>query len=204
MSATDQRPAIGLVACALLLTVATQVFYVAVVANAGADTLLRPLTWFIELAAFLMVAVLGHTLAARQPAAATLWTAVAVSGLLNLLQVAIGLSMFNPAMEAGEGQEQLFATVLAGAFFLYFLAKLVLGLAAVALGASGWQQGNGAARLLGAVGVLGGLAAGVLNALAMIDSETWMFAAGAAGTLATALVGAMLLTMRTGQQVPTP
>lgn len=204
MSATDQRPTIGLVAGALLLTVATQVFYVAVVADAGANTPLRPLTWFVELAAFLIIVVLGLTLATRQPAAATWWSAIALSGLLNLLQVAIGLSMFNPAMEAGEGQEQLFATVLAGAFFLYFLAKLVLGMAAVALGAAAWRLGRGAARVVGAVGVASGLAAGVLNALAMTDAERWMFGAGAAGTLATALVGVLLLIIRTGEPDPRP
>lgn len=201
MQQSREQWAIRWVAGALLLTVATQVFYVAVVANAGDDTLLRPLTWFTELAAFSAVAVFGHSLAARQPAAATLWSAIAFSGLLNTLQVSMGLSMFKPALDAGEGQGALFATVLGGALFLYYLAKAVLGVVAIALGVAAWPTGAAVWRVLAGLAVLGGIAALILNLMAMIESQAWMFAAGAAGTVATTLVGVLML-RRSGSRGP--
>ena len=193
MKVSSEQGAVRLVAGALLLTVASQVFYIAVVANAGDDTPLRPLTWFTELAAFSTVAIFSQALAARQPESATMWSAIAFSGLLNVLQVAMGLSMFEPALEAGEGQGQLFATVLAGAFFLYFLAKLVLGLVAFALGAVALRGGGAARRAVAALAAVSGIAAVGLNLLAMLDSQAWMLAAGAAGTATTAFLGVLLL-----------
>lgn len=193
MQGSDEGQTVRLVAGALLLTVATQVFYIAVVANAGEETPLRPLTWFTELAAFTLIAVLGHSLAARLPVSATMWSAIALSGLLNVLQVTMGLSMFKPALDAGDGQEQLFATVLAGAFFLYFLAKLVLGLVAFALGAVALRGGGAARRAVAALAAVSGIAAVGLNLLAMLDSQAWMFAAGAAGTATTTFLGVLLL-----------
>lgn len=85
MQDSSEHSTVRLVAGALLLTVASQVFYIAVVANAGDDTPLRPLTWFTELAAFSAVAIFGQALAARQPGSATMWSAIAFSGLLNVL-----------------------------------------------------------------------------------------------------------------------
>ena len=113
----------------------------------------------------------------------------------------MGLSMFGPALEAGEGEARLFATVVGGAFCLYCLAKVMLGLVALALGAAGWRLGNGAGRIFGVLGALSGIASIAFNAMAMVDSKSWMFAAGAAGTAATALVGVLLL-MRSGNRGP--
>ena len=88
---------------------------------------------------------------------------------------------------------QLFAAILAGAFFLYFLAKLVIGLVALALGLGLLRRDTGAAKAGGAVLGLSGLAAIALNLLALVDAKAWTFAAGGAGTAATALVAAALL-----------
>ncbi|MDG5748506.1 hypothetical protein P8Q88_09960 [Qipengyuania sp. XHP0207] len=193
MTITD-RGLLRTLGLALLLTVASQIFYIAVVSNAGGDTMLRPLTWFTELFAFCAVAATGLALSARLPGSAVLWSVVALSGVLNTLQVGMGLSMFGPAMEAGETVPQLFSAILAGAFFLYFLAKLLLGLAGLVLGARALHTGGTMNIALGVLAVLTGLAAIGLNLLAMIDAESWRFAAGAAGTAATALVGVLLLT----------
>jgi hypothetical protein len=96
-------------------------------------------------------------------------------------------------MDAGAGQQQLFATVLAGAFFLYFLAKLMLGFVALALAAVVVRRGGGLVRAAGGLAALAGAAAIILNLMAMTDSKSWTFAAGAAGTAATALLGLLLL-----------
>ena len=122
MADTDRTP-VRLLGIALLITVASQLFYVTVVSDAGPETVLRPITWFTELFAFLSVALAAFTLAIRRPHQAALWAALGVAGVFNVLQVAIGLSMFGPA---SEGEPQLIATVLAGAFFLYFFAKVLL------------------------------------------------------------------------------
>ena len=177
---------------ALLATVATQIFYITIVSGSE-NEMLRPLTWFTELFAFLLVTVASLALAAKRPDSAGIWAAIGVSGLLNLLQVGMGLSMFRPAMEASETVPQLFAAILAGAFFLYFLAKLVIGLVALALGLGLLRRDTGAAKAGGAVLGLSGLAAIALNLLALVDAKAWTFAAGGAGTAATALVAAALL-----------
>lgn len=180
------------VAGALLLTVASQIFYIVVVANAGPETVLRPLTWFTELFAFAFVAIAGSTLSARRPAEAMLWSTIGLSGVLNVLQVAMGLAMFAPAMEVRESVPQLFATVLAGAFFLYFLAKILLGAAGIVLGMEALRAETGVGKTIGGLAIVAGLAAIFLNLLGMIDAKAWTFAAGAAGTAVTAFVGLML------------
>ena len=189
----SHRAPLRMLAFALLLTVASQLFYITVVSEAGSDTVLRPITWFTELFAFLAVAVAGLTLAICKPQQGMIWPLVALSGVFNVLQVAIGLSMFGPALEGGEAEPQLFATVLAGAFFLYFLAKLMLGGVGIVLGAAAIRLPTLVAKVVGGLTLLSGLAALILNFLAMIDSKAWMFAAGASGTAATALLAILLL-----------
>ena len=183
---------VGAVGAALLLTVASQVFYITVVSG-SANEMLRPLTWFTELFAFAAVLILALSLSVRRPEQSVLWAAIAVSGMLNLLQVGMGLSMFAPAMEAGESEPQLFATVLAGAFFLYFLAKLILGAAALGVGVSLARKGSGWGKGLVVLTAIAGFGAIVLNLLAMMDAKAWTFPAGGAGTAATALLALTLL-----------
>ena len=191
--ADTHRAPIRLLGIALLVTVASQLFYINIVSGAGPETVLRPITWFTEMFAFLSVALAAFTLAIRRPDQAVVWVALAVAGLFNVLQVAIGLSMFGPA---SEGEPQLMATVLAGAFFLYFLAKLLLAGVGVVLGVTAVRDSTTLTKTIGGLTVVAGLAAGVLNFLAMADPQTWMFAAGASGTAATALLAGVLLLAR--------
>ena len=188
---TDRRLIQGLAAL-LLLTVASQIFYIAVVSGSESE-MLRPLTWFTELFAFAISTVLALSLAARRPQQAPIWATIALAGTLNTIQVAMGLSMFGPAMEAGEAVPQLFAAVLAGAFFFYFLAKFLLGGAAILLGVSALKAGSGLAKPLGGLAALTGVAALGLSLLAMIDAKAWTFAAGGAGTAVTALIAGLIL-----------
>ena len=177
------------VAIALLASVATQVFYVTVVSEAAPDTVLRPATWLTEMAIFSLAAVAALPLAARSacPLAAS---AIVLASVLNVIQVGIGLSMFGPAQEAGG---PVFAAILQGAFFFYFQAKALLGLAAIGVGLAALRTG-GVGKLIGAGAILGGIAAAVANLMGMAQGmEQGSFPAGAAGTFATALLAVALL-----------
>lgn len=188
--ADKDRATVRLLGSALLVTVASQLFYITVVSSAGPETVLRPITWITELFAFLSTALAAFTLAVRRPDQAALWVIIAVAGIFDVMQVAIGLAMFGPA---SEGEPQLMATVLAGAFFLYFLAKVLMAGAGIVFGLIAGRGTTTVTKVLGGPTVLAGLAAAVLNFLAMIDSKAWMFAAGASGTAVTALLAVVLL-----------
>ncbi|MFA6219831.1 MAG: hypothetical protein WC692_08655 [Erythrobacter sp.] len=190
----NTRGAIRALATLLLITVATQIFYITVVMAAGDETPLRPATWLLEELVFLGIVILGFDLAVRQADKAWLWLAVAISGLFNAVQVGMGLSMFAPAEKGSDSDPQLFATVLAGAFFFYFVAKLLLGAVAVVLGFGGFSTQAGLVRrALAGLMVLSGLAAVGIDLLAILDSKSWLFPAGAAGTVATAFLALGLL-----------
>lgn len=180
-------------AAMLLVTVATQIFYVTVVMAAPDDTPLRPATWLTELLMFSGILVVGLTLAIRDGARAVQWLLVGFFGLFNILQIGAGLAMFNPALEAESSVPQLFATVLAGAFFLYLLAKLFLGAAAIVYGSTSLRANSGFARILGGITALAGLGAVVINAIALTDWRAWVEPAGAAGTAVSALFALSLL-----------
>lgn len=192
MPVTSQHRSAGVVAIALLVTVASQIFYISIVSGSD-NQLLRPLTWFVELFAFAIVAIGAQAVSLAHSVQRFAWIVIAMSGTLNLLQVAMGLSMFGPAQEASESTPELFATVLAGAFFLYFFAKVLVGYAAIVFGLAIFRAGSGVTRYVGPITGFAGIVAMVLNLLAMIDAEVWTFAAGAAGTAATALLAAVLL-----------
>lgn len=192
----NDRGLLRMLGIALLLTVASQIFYIAVVSEAGPDTVLRPITWSTELFAFTAVTVSGLALAVRNPERAETWSIIGFSGALNVLQVSIGLSMFAPAMAARNAVPEMFETVLAGAFFLYFMAKLLLGIAGVMIGRSAVRSDTGVDKALGGIAIMAGVAAVLMNFLGMVDAKAWTFAAGAAGTSITALVGWIILRLQ--------
>ena len=178
-------------AIALLLVVATQLFYILVVSNAGGDTPLRPITWLTEVAAFTFLSVAALVLAARSTAYPFAWGAVAVGSILNVLQASFGLSMFGPASDAVD--PQVMATVLAGAFFFYFLAKALYGLAGIGFGLRLLKDGGGPGKAVGGLAIATGVGALVLNILAMSAGREWLQLAGGAGTAATAFLALAVL-----------
>ena len=186
MTFTIRRTAF-VAAAALFTTVVTQIFYVTVVANAEGE-LLRRMTWLCEAASFSLASVTALALAARDRAHPMAWSAIALGALVNVLQVAAGLAMFGPAQAATD--DAVFQTVLNGAFFLYFQGKMLFGLAAIGLGISALSVG-GLAKALGIAGIVAGLAAAVLAFVGMADGMAWVQSAGAAGTLATALLAGL-------------
>ena len=178
------RGATIVVSIALLATVATQLFYIGVVQPAEDGALLRKLTWTTEAVLFTLVAVAALPLAARSKMP-LIWSAIALSGIMNTIQVGMGLLEFPQAQQAED--PQVFQTVLNGAFFLYFHAKAVLGAAAIGLGLYALKADGGLAKALGALTILAGAASAVLNLVGMPNGMEIVFQAGAAGTAATAL-----------------
>lgn len=176
-------------AIALLGTVATQLFYIAVVSPTD-DALLRKITWTSEMALYSLVTVVALVLAARAKSP-LVWAAIALAGLVNVIQVGIGLAEFGPAHDASD--PKVFASVLGGAFFLYFHGKAMIGMAALGAGLGFVRRGPGWRRGLGWLTAVAGLAAAVLNLLGMADGMGIVFEAGAAGTAATALFALVVL-----------
>ncbi len=111
----------------------------------------------------------------------------------------MGLAMFEPLSEAGETMAPAFQSILAGAFFLYFAGKFLFGLSAIAIGAS-LLRGRGAAKAIGGVTVLAGLASMTVNLGAMAVGMSMALPAGATGTVATLLLGiAVALSVRNSE-----
>lgn len=174
-----------IVPIALLSLVVTQIIYI-VLSNNGLD-INRPVIWTTEAVAFLALSVVALTLLAQNTHPQLAWAAIAVSGVLNLIQVGFGLAMFGPLSDAGEAMAPAFQAVLAGAFFLYFAGKVLFGFAAIIVGMDLLGRG-GVAKVTGGLAMIAGLAAMVVNIAAMAVGMAMVFPAGATGTAATFLL----------------
>lgn len=191
---------------ALILSVVTQVFYMATLG--GADEFTHAAysayfaerggevgtVWMIELAAFTLMTVAGLAALARGAAMPAAWAALALSGVFNVIQVSMGLSLFPGVIAAGEDFFPLFGMIVAAAFFFYFLAKVLIGLAVIGFGLLLLRDTGIAAKIVGGLSVLSGLAAAIANILALPQEMALVFPAGATGTAA-ALFGGIALVM---------
>lgn len=175
---------------ALFSVVITQIIYVAL-SSAGAD-INRMVIWTTEAVAFLAMSLFGLILLVQSNSNGAAWTAVALGGIFNVIQVGMGLAMFGPLTDAGEAMAPAFQSVLAGAFFLYFVGKFLFGFAAILTGATLLRSGVGAAKGVGGLAVLTGLAAMATNLVAMAMGMDMVRSAGAAGTAATLFLGLAL------------
>ncbi|MXO91894.1 thiamine biosynthesis protein ThiC [Pontixanthobacter aquaemixtae] len=179
-----------LTALLLILTVVTQIIYFAIYSGGGEPP--RMIIWTAEAVAFLGVSVFALVALARQPLHSAMWAAIAMGGVLNVVQVGMGLAMFAPLQDAGEAMAPAFGAVLAGAFFLYFAGKFLFGFAAILIGLGVARSGGGAGKALGGLAALAGLAALLANLGAMAKGMDLVFPAGAAGTAATLLLALLL------------
>lgn len=188
----------ALIMAALLITVITQLVYVKWLGGVGIieGWPLRSALWSIELFAFTVIAVASLALLVRDTGRAFIWSALAISGMLNIIQAGIGLSMFMPMTEAGEQFAPMMGVIVGGAFLFYFLAKVLLGLAAIGLGFILFSSGGGAGKIVGALSIIAGLAAAAVNMVAIPQGMMLVFEAGAAGTAA-ALITALAIWMVT-------
>lgn len=179
-----------IVAASLLLTVVSQIVYMAALSDVGIveGWPVRSAIWTIELILFSVVAIAGFAGLVRTSKLQLAWSAIAVSGLVNIIQAGIGLSMFLPATEAGEDFAPLMDTVLAGAFVFYFLAKVFIGFSAMAFGLLLFRGATIFFKAIGILSSVSGLAAFGLNIAALPQGLALVLPAGASGTIATLLL----------------
>lgn len=208
------RRATMVVALGLLASVATQVLYMVllggpspsepggVVTHADraryfTDSFPTVATiWTVELAAFVALAAGALVALSRGAALPSVWAGLVLAGTFNAFQVGIGLSMFQPAVTAGDALEPLFTTVLNGAFFFYFLAKTLVGLAAIGIGAGLARHAGIAARAVGGLAVIAGALAVAVNILALTHGRSLTLPAGASGTVAALALGLAIMMLR--------
>ncbi len=191
------RHAAQITATLLIAVVVTQIVYFTL-SSVGAD-INRMIIWTAEAAAFLGISAFALAAMAHSRRHAAMWAAIAVGGMLNVIQIGMGLTMFVPLSDAGETMAPAFSAVLAGAFFLYFAAKFLFGGAAIAVGLTLMRSAGGAGKAIGVLAGLTGLAAMAANLYAMATGMDAVFPAGAAGTAATAFLAlAIIATNRAG------
>jgi len=188
------RRASQITALALIVTVATQLLYVA--SGALGVTPDRAIVWGLEVLAFLTVAIFGLALVPARPVAGA---GVAMGGVLNVIQAGMGLVMFGPLGDAGEAMAPAFQAVLAGAFLLYFAGKAAFALAGLQLGVELWQSASGGVRFLGLAAVITGGIGLVLNLVmtfggmqVSLGGMGLLYPAGGAGTAATLFLALIL------------
>ncbi len=194
--------AVKIVSIALIATVVLQIVYMAFLggpkpAEAGAaltnadviryfDERGGDITavWLIEALAFMTIALGGFIALARGAAVPLAWAALGLFGVFNLVQIGMGLAMFEPAARAGGDDSGLFFLFVSGAFFFFYLAKAFLGLAAVNFGVRLVAARSTGLKVLGGLTAVAGLAALGFNVAAMALGNPVLFLAGASGTLA--------------------
>ncbi|MXP45856.1 hypothetical protein GRI43_00425 [Altererythrobacter luteolus] len=140
--------------------------------------------WAIEAAAFIIIALSAFVTLARGAAMPVAWCALGLFGVFNLVQIGIGLAMFEPAARAGGDETGLFFVFVSGAFFFFYLAKLFLGIAATFFGLRIVSGNSAGLKVLGGLTLIAGLAAIGANFAAMAAGNSVLFIAGATGTAA--------------------
>lgn len=188
------RQLTSFVSVALLLTVASQIAYITTLSGVGIveGWPLRSSVWTIEILLFAAIAIASLVGLVRSADMQLGWSALVVAGIINMIQSGIGLSMFLPASQAGEQLAPLMGTVLAGSFLFYYLAKVVLGVAAVFFGLSLFRGGKAIARIVGLLSLISGVIAIALNVAAVRMGLGAVPLAGASGAIATFFVGCAL------------
>jgi len=126
------------------------------------------------------------------------WAAIAFSGVFNLVQVSIGLTMFGPFREAA-GQldvlDPVAKSVVALSFMIYYAAKLLLGFAALVFGMAKMAEGG---KALGGLTAAVGVVAMVANTILIVFGREGFLSspvAGASGVLATLLLAFCLMSI---------
>ncbi|WP_026091722.1 hypothetical protein [Blastomonas sp. AAP53] len=178
-----------IIAILLAVIVLTQIAYI--VKSTYKIDLPGTVIWSLEALVFLAICVLALAAMVQKGPLTMAWAAIAVGGLLNVLQVGMGLAMFAPLSDAGEAMAPAYEAIVAGAFFLYFAGKLLFGVAAILVGKA-LLRSTGVARIAGGLAILTGLAAALVNTAALAMGMDWLYPAGAAGTVATACLAVAL------------
>lgn len=182
------RP-LSIIPVLLVTIVLTQILYI--VKSTYKIDIPSTAVWSLEAVAFLAITVLALVAMLQKGSLTLAFAAIAMGSLLNVLQVGMGLTMFAPLSDAGDALAPVYEVVVAAAFFLYFAGKLLFGFAAIVAGMT-LLRGTGSARVVGVLAAVAGLAAILVNLGGIVVGMPWLYAAGAAGTLATLLLAVAL------------
>lgn len=182
------RP-LSIIPVLLVTIVLTQILYI--VKSTYKIDIPSTAVWSLEAVAFLAITVLALVAMLQKGSLTLAFAAIAMGSLLNVLQVGMGLTMFAPLSDAGDALAPVYEVVVAAAFFLYFAGKLLFGFAAIVAGMT-LLRGTGSARVVAVLAAVAGLAAILVNLGGIVVGMPWLYAAGAAGTLATLLLAVAL------------
>ena len=194
------RRTVQIVASLLILAAITQATYTGfyMAREAGMEVEVpRQMLWGMEGLIFTLLAAFAGSALVMANRYILGWSAIAMSAVLNVVQVGVGLTMFGPFFEAAgavEGLEPAALAVVAFSFMVYNAAKILLGLAAVVFGMACTQAGG---KVVGWLTVAVGAIAMVANAGSMAMGRTFLGEdvplAGGSGVLATVLLAVCLL-----------
>ena len=180
----------------LVLAALTQPAYTALYILA--PTLDRSPLWSFEALLFTLMAAFAGSALVQAKSLHLGWSAIAMSAVLNIFQVGIGLVQFGPFQEVATANPEmapLASSVVAFSFFGYNAAKVLLGLAALVFGMAKMAQGS---KALGGLTALVGVVAMISNAVVMgFGLSTSIIGggfmpSGASGVLATLLIALCL------------
>jgi len=173
----------------LLLTAISQPAYTAL--KILAPEVNRQFLWGLEGLLFVLMAAFAGSALVLAKRYTLGFSAIAFSAVLNVTQVGIGYTQFDPFREAAEANADLGAitfSIFALSFFLYNAARILLGLAAIVFGLAKMNEG---AKLLGGSAILAGVVALLTNTLVMMFGIQGFMPrpiAGSSGFLATLLL----------------
>ena len=181
------------IAALLLTAAATQTIYTALyVAEAEVP---RQLLWGLEGLIFVLLAAFAGSALVQAKSHTLGYSAIAFAAALNVVQVGVGLTMFEPFFTAAGANEALGPvadSILAFSFMVYNAAKILLGLAAIVFGMA---KANAGSKALGGLTVIVGGIAMLANSLSMAIGRDFLGEiplAGGSGVLATVLLALCL------------
>lgn len=189
----SQNQTVKYVALLLLAAAITQPLYTAL--YLAAPDIDRAPIWGLEALIFVLLAALAGSALATAKRYSLGFSAIAIAGVLNVVQVGVGLTQFGPFGEAAAANEALqgvASSVVAYSFFGYNAAKILLGLAALVFGLARMNAGS---KALGGLTALVGVIAMIANTLVMmfgLDGFLPSPVAGGSGVLATLLLALCL------------
>jgi hypothetical protein len=198
MEFTHQRT-VTIVAILLIVAAVSQSLYTAlyIASQSNPDIVIpRQLLWGGEGLLFAILAAFAGSAMVKSKRLTLAFSAIAFSAALNVVQVAVGATLFGPFGDAAGAAPALApaaGAIVEYSFFIYNAAKLMLGLAALVAGMSAMARGS---KLLGgATALVGGLAmiANGGKLLAGGDLIANAPLAGGTGVLATLLLALCLL-----------
>ena len=188
---------IQILAVLLLLAALTQPIYTALYLYAPEVS--RKFLWGLEGLIFVLMAAFGGSALVMAKRYILGFSAIAMSAVLNVIQVGVGLTQFGP-FRAVETELEAFGpaagSVVAYSFFGYNAAKILLGLAALVFGMGKMNDG---AKAIGGLTALVGAVAFVANTLVMMFGRGGPIPpaiAGGSGVLAALLLAICLLSLR--------